>query len=264
LIDDKAGYMRVMSTLREPNVLGAYLILPITALAVLLLKTKDYNKRLVLSGMAGLHGLALLMTQSRSAWLGTGVALTVVAWLQYPAKVRVFVKRFGLYLAALVMLLAAGLYMARDSDFVATYITHSSKNEQVADLDSNDYHIEFVKRGLNGIIDEPLGHGPGTAGLASIQNPEGSFLTENYYIQVGYEIGLLGLVIFIAIQVLVYRSLWRARNEPLAVVLLASFWAYLLTNMLLHTWSNEAVAAQWWLLAGVVIGLQKQKVEPPR
>jgi hypothetical protein len=36
-------------------------------------------------------------------------------------------------------------------------------------------------------------------------------------------------------------------------VLLASFWAYVLTNMLLHSWANEAVAVQWWLLAGMAI-----------
>jgi hypothetical protein len=25
-------------------------------------------------------------------------------------------------------------------------------------------------------------------------------------------------------------------------------------NMLFHMWSNEAVAAQWWLLAGLLVG----------
>lgn len=255
LIDDQAGYMRIMSTLREPNVLGAYLIVPIAALAALLCRVKDANKRMVLAGMAGLHGLALLMTQSRSAWLGALLAVGLVLWLQHPAKVRVFAKRFGLYAIALLVLSGAGLFAARNTTFVTSYITHANKNEQVADLDSNDYHIEFIKRGLRGIAHNPLGHGPGTAGLASIQNPAGSFLTENYYIQIGYEIGILGLLVFLALHVVVYRRLWRQKTSTIGAVLLASFWAYVLTNMLLHTWSNEAVAAQWWLLAGIVLGL---------
>ncbi|MBX6334876.1 hypothetical protein IRY61_06100, partial [Candidatus Saccharibacteria bacterium] len=73
------------------------------------------------------------------------------------------------------------------------------------------------------------------------------------YIQIGYEVGVIGLAIFIALNVFVYIRLWRQGND-LARVLCAGFWAYVLTNMLLHTWSNEAVAAQWWLLAGALLG----------
>jgi hypothetical protein len=50
----------------------------------------------------------------------------------------------------------------------------------------------------------------------------------------------------------VYVYLWRSKGvwHP---VLLASFWAYVIMNMLLQIWSNEAVALQWWLLAGVAL-----------
>jgi len=42
------------------------------------------------------------------------------------------------------------------------------------------------------------------------------------------------------------------------MALLASFWGLIATNMLLHTWSNEAVAVVWWMLAGYQIGLSKE------
>ncbi|HSX35144.1 MAG TPA: hypothetical protein VLF62_05890, partial [Candidatus Saccharimonadales bacterium] len=54
--------------------------------------------------------------------------------------------------------------------------------------------------------------------------------------------------------VLVYVRLWARRTTLLAGVLLASFWGYVVMNLLFHMWSNEAVAAQWWLLAGLSIG----------
>ena len=129
---------------------------------------------------------------------------------------------------------------------------HSDPTEQVADLDSNDLHVLLAKQGLEGIVSQPFGHGPGTAGLVSIQNPDGGQLTENYYIQIGYEVGIVGLVVFLVLNALVYLRLWR-RGDYVSVILCSSFWAYVLINMLLHTWSNEAVATQWWLFAGVAI-----------
>ncbi len=86
----------------------------------------------------------------------------------------------------------------------------------------------------------------------SIQNPGGGLLTENYYIQIAYEVGVIGIVLFLAVHVLVYRKLARQKSI-LAICLLASFWGYVLVNMLLHIWSNEAVAAQWWLQAGLAM-----------
>jgi hypothetical protein len=274
-IDNKSGFPRVMSTLREPNALGAYLILPVTALVALLFrpggklgraalaqggthtKARDSSsellksRRLVLLGMLGLHGLALVLTFSRSSWLGALVSVgLILVWL-HPAQVRMFAKRFGLIGTALVVMVALGVYSQRHSSFVRSYITHSSTNHNRSELDSNALHQTFVERGLRGIADNPIGHGPGTAGLASIQNPKGSFLTENYYVQIGYEVGVLGLALFVVIQMVVYARLWARRRTLLPAVLLTSFWGYVLTNMLLHTWSNEAVVTQWWLVAGL-------------
>lgn len=143
--------------------------------------------------------------------------------------------------------------MFRDQYVVQNVLIHSDENT-TSQMDSNAHHIEFAKRGLRGIWREPLGHGPGTAGIVSIQNPRGGMLIENYYIQIGYEVGVLGLLVFIAIHVLVYRRLLKA-HTPLTICLLASFWGYVVVNMLLHAWTNEAVAAQWWLLAGIGTGL---------
>lgn len=253
LIDDKAGLVRIMSTLREPNALAAYLIVPITGLITVILQLKDKNKRLMAGGVLGLHLLALLLTFSRSGWLGAMLSSALVVWWHWREWAWVFVKRFGFVMIAVAITLAVGAYSMRRSTFVQSYITHTSAKQSVNNLKSNDYHRLFVERGLRGIAQNPLGHGPGTAGLASIQNPKGSFLTENYYVQIGYEVGMLGLLIFIGTQGVLYRELWRYRGHTLPVTLLASFWAYVLTNMLLHTWSNEAVAAQWWLLAGLVL-----------
>jgi len=77
---DTNNVIRIMSTLREPNALGAYLILPATALLALFLRTKDSNKRIMLGGALILHLLAILLTFSRSAWVAVALALALVLW----------------------------------------------------------------------------------------------------------------------------------------------------------------------------------------
>lgn len=258
-IDDNASLPRIMSTLREPNALGAYLLVPITALTAVLLRNRVPARRMVLGGLLLLHGLALLLTFSRSAWLAAMVCGVLIVWWQQKEWIVTFVKRRWIYIPVVLTALAIVGWLVKDTSFVQHYITHSTE-EQVVDLDSNDYHKLLVQQGLQGVYEQPLGHGPGTAGLASIQNPAGGQLTENYYVQIAYEVGLLGLAIFITVHVVAYRSL-RKRKDIYGRILLATFWGYVVTNMLLHTWSNEAVAATWWLLAGAATGLTiKDKV----
>lgn len=254
LIDTNADLIRVMSTLREPNAFGAYLILPITALSIYLLRIKDSNKRMLLGGALGLHALALFLTFSRSAWLGAAVALGLVIWWQFGRSKPQLARRFLMIGAALALIIAVGGWSMRNTSFFQQYVIHSNPTEEVADLDSNDYHSLLLKQGLEGIRAEPFGHGPGTAGLVSIQNPGGGQLTENYYVQIAYEVGIIGALLFVAFNVWLYVRLHRhGPSDNVSVILCASFWGYVVTNMLLHTWSNEAVAAQWWLLAGMAI-----------
>lgn len=251
-IEDNPDLPRIMSTLREPNALGAYLILPAAALLTLLFKEQKPRVRYMFALSLVLHLTAIFLTFSRSAWLGAALALGLVVWWRFGRIVLHWLRRFWPVAAGLVLVILGLAVALRDTAFFQRYIVHSEPTEQVADLDSNDLHLLLAKEGLEGIADKPFGHGPGTAGLVSIRNPEGGQLTENYYIQIGYEVGVIGLAVFVALNVLVYIRL-RRLNSDFAAVLGVSFWAYVLTNMLLHTWSNEAVAAQWWLLAGFVL-----------
>lgn len=249
-IDDNPALPRIMSTLREPNALGAYLLLPVTILTSLVVKIRD-SRRVLLSGLLLLHGLALFLTFSRSAWLGVFVAAGFVLWWSYKGKVLPAFKQYWLIITVLVLVLLAGGFAVRNTPAFQGYITHATTDE-TDDPDSNDHHLQLVREGVEGVVEQPFGHGPGTAGLASIRNPAGGQLTENYYLQIAYEVGVAGLLLFLVITVVVYLQIWR-RGDIIGMVLIASFWGYLLINMLLHTWSNEAVAAQWWLLAGAAL-----------
>jgi len=258
-IEDNPDLPRIMSTLREPNALGAYLLLPAAALLALFFKEQKSRVRYMFAFALLVHLAAIFLTHSRSAWLGAALALVLVSWWRFGRTIRVWLRRFWPVATGLVLVVVAAAFALRDTAFFQRYIVHSEPTEQVADLDSNDLHVLLAKEGLEGIADKPLGHGPGTAGLVSIRNPEGGQLTENYYIQIGYEVGVLGLAVFIALNALVYVRLRRLHGD-FAAALCASFWAYVLMNMLLHTWSNETLAAQWWTLAGMALAGLRARV----
>lgn len=264
-IDDKPNLPRIMSTLRDPNSLGAYLIVPMTLLVAEITQAGRMFRVRILYIAAWLTQFgALWLTFSRSALLAAALSIALFLVFQYWHQGVQIAKRFWLPLAFAVVLLTGGLFMARNSYFEKSVISHHTGAPK-AQYDSNGFHWFFVQRGIKGIVHDPLGHGPGTAGLASIQNPKGSFLTENYYVQIGYEAGIVGLAIFIALNMFVYSKLFAKRTNDITVALLASFWAYVLMNMLLHTWSNEAVACQWWILAGVIMALPAAKnLKPTR
>jgi hypothetical protein len=51
------------------------------------------------------------------------------------------------------------------------------------------------------------------------------------------------------------RGQRNAANETLAVCLMVSFAGYSVMCLFMHLWSNEAVMAQWWLAAGLSLGM---------
>lgn len=249
-IDDKPDFPRVFSSIRDPNSYGAYLIVPITFLWGAVLKLKAWRKKALL--LLGIHLLALLLTFSRGAWLGAIIALSIASFLLYERKVFSFIKKQKWLIAAALVLIVPIMFAVKNSYVFQNVFLHSDKSTVMAD--PNEIRLSLLQEVTEDVVEEPQGHGPGTAGLVSIGNPKGTRLTENYFLQIGYEVGWLGLAIFVGLVALSYYLLIKAPREYITISLLASFWAYLFIATLIHLWSNEAVAAQWWLLAGWLIG----------
>lgn len=246
LIDNKADLPRVFSTLREPNSLGAFLVVPI-----LLLTYKFFSgrQRLLAGGLLILHGLVLLLTFSRSAWLTLVIAESVFLFAMYRQVVSAFLKRHMVWLVFGIVFVIGGAFVLRDQYFVQNVIFHADEN--TIDEGSTDKHFDSIEQGTDAILDKPLGYGPGTAGPVSHHSDE-PIITENYYVQLGHEIGVIGLMLFVAVCVLLLVRLQKIAT-PDARILYAALIGYAICNLFLHTWSNEAVALQWWLLAGLIV-----------
>lgn len=260
-IDDNPDLPRVMSTLKDPNSLGSYLILPILISGYALV-SKKVNGQLfmrpfrkpVLTTMLMVMTLALFLTFSRGALLGLVISVTTLVLLNNQKKVRSHIKKYWWAPLAIVLVVGGLALSFRESEFVQDYVLHASETTNQAD--PNEKRLTLGREAVDRVVGEPLGHGPGSAGLVSINNPKGGFLTENYYLQIVYEVGWLGLALFLVILYLVVRKLHNSNPQsPISNLLLASLAGYLFYSFFIHLWSNEAVALQWWLLASATIAL---------
>ncbi len=261
-IDDKPDLERIMSTVRDPNSLGSYLII----ISLLLVNyIKDHaNKRYAYVALAGVL-LALFWTFSRSAWIGFVVAIFTYTFLQINLRLLFAkYKKFIVVGSGLGIIFLCGLFAFRNSYTVQNLIFHADSSTTLED--PNQLRSRFLNESLGRIASEPLGTGPGTAGLASIRNDkQGVTLNENYYLQIAEEVGVLGVVLFLAIVAIIAWRLWQRKNSPYAAVLLSILIGLSFTNLLVHIWSNESVAYTWWGLAGIVISMRSgRKTKTPR
>ncbi|MBI3624034.1 O-antigen ligase family protein [Candidatus Saccharibacteria bacterium] len=236
-VDQKLAYRRIQSTLRGANPLGAYLVL-VLPLGMLTLKKQWFRILFLLGG-----GAALFYTYSRSGWIGLFVTLLILAWLKpHPKKHR----WFGLT-AVLLVVATTGVVLLRHNSLVENTIFHTDNTSQ-SSASSNAGRLSGLKAAYNDVVREPLGRGPGTAGPASARNNHPARIAENYFLQLGQEVGILGLVIFVVINLIVARSLWQARSEPLAFVLLASLVGLSVINMVSHAWCTSRSVLRFFLV----------------
>ena len=250
-IDDKPDLPRVFSTLRDPNSLGAFLILPIVLLSQALIGNWKTQRRSLLSGLLLLHILILFLTFSRSTLLAAILAVLSLLVLQNLRLIKNHSRAITAGLVVFLLIFSAVIYIGRDQYVVQNLFFHADESTVLAD--PNEIRVDVVQRGIDGVVDEPLGNGPGSAGLVSTRLKSGGLLTENYFLQIAYEVGIFGFLVFIALLYLIINNLWRQRDKPLAAALLASFAGLVVANMLFHTWANEAVAISWFLLAGTAL-----------
>lgn len=249
-INHNSHYVRIASTLRGANPLGAYLLIPLSLATVLLIRGKKVWQ-MALFMAAGI--IVLIFSFSRSAWLGFIVAIALSIYLGVKSKV---LKRNLLLIAIGLIIIFGGLFIAeRNNARFQNIIFHTQTHSSVPTT-SDEAHSSALETGLKQLSKEPLGKGVGTAGPPSVYNKHPAVIPENYYVQIGLETGWLGLAVFIVINVLIIMSLWVRKADTLSLALLTSFIGIIVCNMLLEAWTDDTLCYLWWGLAGIAIAMQ--------
>jgi O-antigen ligase len=241
-IADGTNALRFPGTLGGPNQLGTYLILPLTLSLILAIRRKWYLL-LTLTALT-----SLIATYSRAAWLGAIAAVCFVIIRLVPTRFRTKLT-VGIGLAAVAALLALPFVMNQNGP-LQYFLLHSSvATHDQANL-SDSQHVSSLKNGLSQDLKAPLGHGLGTAGPATFHAGQGNII-ENYYLQVAYETGWLGLLAFIATLGLLIQALIRAdKASPLATAAAAAVIGVSIASLVLPAWTDSSTALIIWIGAG--------------
>jgi hypothetical protein len=250
-VDLNPQYIRINSTLRGPNPLGAYagIVLALLVAATVKGRVIINRRKLVTIGILGLGGLvALWASYSRSALVAVVVAILLVLVLTVGRKVS---RRTWIISSVIVCALAGGLIMSRGSSFVSNVLLHNNPNGGSA-TKSDEGHAASVATGFDGLIHQPFGGGIGSTGSASLHGRT-PLIIENHYLFVAHEVGWLGLLLFLVIYGLILLRLWRRRNDWLALGVFASGIGLGLIGLLLPVWADDTVSIVWWGLAAVAL-----------
>ena len=252
-INHNTAYIRVMSTLRGANPLGAYLLLVIVLLVAWLAKhvrTWGSWLKLLISVYAVLAVVVFTLTFSRGAWIGLAVSLAAAAWLLRNRVSRRVIAVAAGACGVLVLSLLVLVFVARNPA-AQNIVLHTEDNTTIATT-SNEGHASALQTGVSQVIREPFGRGPGSAGPASVYNSgHPARIAENYFIQIGQETGWAGLVLFIAVLIALGVQLYVRQNNTISFGLLAALAGLTVVGLTSHVWTDDTLAYVFWGLAGL-------------
>jgi len=250
LVDNNYHFIRINSTLRGPNPLGAYIGVVLSVLVAFIVKNKvKYKRQLLPILLLFIGGLVTLwISYSRSALIGAIIAVAVVLSVVFIKKIS---KKCLLGILIAVMALFGGLFIFRHTYFVTNILLHDNPNS-LSVSNSNEQHTDSLIDGFGQLIEQPIGAGVGSTGSASIIGGQ-SEIIENQYLFIAHESGWIGLGLFLIIFIKIMYKLWQRRSDWLSLGVFAGGIGLALIGLLLPVWVDDTVSIIWWGLAAVAL-----------
>ncbi len=257
---------RIISTLSGPNQLGSYLAL----ISGILLSIILFARKNLFKIGAGIYFLIILLplyrTFSRSAWLGLAFALIIL--LTY-LIVRIFSPKTPLpkanFLPAVVTVVLVVIISLAGFTYFNS-LNPALLQEMAKRGFSTSNHLLALNRGVELIKAHPAGLGIGSAGPASQWGLglENSVITESFFLQLGVEMGVLGIIAFIVIIISLLFKLFREINRKKEIiskiVLLGSalgLIALSINSLFLHSFADTATSFTLFALIGLSLNKTK-------
>jgi O-antigen ligase len=208
------GGTRVGGTFNSPNALGGYLVLALPPMLGLAIGAPRPASRMIGAAATAFGGLALLLTSSRGAWVGTAAGITVALWI---ARRRRWIGNasLGAFIGAAVV--AGGLMADRIVERLTAFDNAAALSR-----------LPLMQLAWEMSLDHPvLGVGANNFATALPTYLTTAFsqawisTVHNKYLLVLSETGILGLVTFtwmlVAGLVLAYRGS-QIRDPALAAI----------------------------------------------
>jgi hypothetical protein len=239
--DDPANAMRAIGTMVDPNVLGGFLVLVSAFTAPQLVSLQPLFPRRWIALILGVNVLALYLTYSRGSMVGLAAGLLLIGLLRY---------------RKLLLVAAAGAALLLLLPVTQAYVTHFIEGIQLQDR-ATLMRLGEYKDALALISRYPW-FGVGFAGSPDADLYVG---VSNLYLLMAEQMGVTGVIVFLAAMGGFFRHLYRARrgaasprNEALYLGLGAAVAGGLVGGMLDHYLFNLVyphMSVLLWLLVGL-------------
>lgn len=243
IVDGSLSFYRAFSTLGGPNQLGAYLIVPLVFCIIYAVKMKSWL--LAISNLPILAGI--YFSYSRSAWIGALLAILIALLIILNKKQRIVFATI-----ALAVLVLTGVFvwsqLGKGSSLENVLLHGRYFENRIEGSDQN--RLQALTNATEAVQNRPFGHGLGSAGPASFQS-EAPFISENWYLQIAYEIGIIGLILYIFAFTGLLGDFYRNLRNPLAACLFTITISVLVINLFLHAWADSTLVIIMFGLYGI-------------
>jgi len=257
-VDKNHDFIRINSTLRGPNPVGAYAVIVLATLTSLLARQsarlKKPVRRWAFAAMALGSLVVLWVSYSRSAYIGALIALGIVVAATVARRISM---RWWIISCVVVCALAGGLLAAKGTSFVSNTLLHENP-QGGSSVSSNQGHAKSLQTGFSDLLQRPFGVGVGSTGSASLYGQQ-PIIIENQYLFIGHEIGWMGVILFTLIFILILVRAWHGRYDWLALSVFASGVGLAIIGLLLPVWVDDTVSVIWWGLAAIALASLKTK-----
>ncbi len=237
--------IRAFATLRGPNDYGAYLVmtLALALTAPLAMRYRMGASVLMLAGIAASH--------SRSAYIAAAVVLAAWVVMTYGLE---WIKKHWYVVIFLVAAAVGFVATAFLSPTVRLIVFHSSEYDTHLTEGSIDDRGDAILGAMQRVLANPLGCGAGCSGPASYYGDK-PLISENYYLQIAEQHGVIGLGLWMAIFLVIMQRLYlRAKKDPLALALFCGGLGLAVIGLMLHVWVDDPLSMTWWALVGAALG----------
>lgn len=232
------------------------------------------KKRLLLLAAAALMLLAALLTQSRGGLLGAIVATSFLILRPYSGDGR---NLWKVLMAGLLVLVAGySLFSALPHDVQRRFATlgalESDYNLEEGNLTGR---MSIWRRGMNAAVTRPIGYGPLTFQQVDLMEGGKYKAPHNSYLQIAVELGLLGLLLFLRLYYLSWRTMLSLKkflaNFPgdldsqttkELVAISVGIRASLLANMVAGFFLSQAYSGLLWTLFAVCAAISTLMSNP--
>lgn len=244
---------RVTGTVWDPNVFASMLLVPIAFTACVVLSETSLKYKLPAMFMLAITLGGIIVTYSRSAWVGAIVMFLIITW--YYRNVRLYAY-LGIILAliliafpqiSLTLISAAQRFL----DITAGASDDSSRIRLVLGLAAINMFVDsyFLGVGFRGYIAHFTEY-------YSLQETLGVYEPHNIFYTILAELGIVGFTIYLIILFKIGYTAWRNiglaetnSEKIIAVTCFSSFFAYL---VFYQFYGGGLADNNLWLLIGLI------------